>query len=78
MPTIHAAQDADDEDLQTSSSARNQTHAETPDDSEDDSQLENKIQQLIEKLTAYSSRRRRKSTRGMMGIQRREYIVKGV
>ncbi len=78
MPSINAAQSTDDGASQSSSSGRNETHTETPDDSEDDSQLENKIQQLVENLTAYFSRRRRKSTRGMMGIQRREYIVKGV
>ncbi|KAK0496573.1 hypothetical protein EDD18DRAFT_1167148, partial [Armillaria luteobubalina] len=48
----------------------------TSDDSEDDSQLDINIQQLIENLTAYFSRQR-KSTRGMMGMQHREYIVKG-
>ncbi len=78
MPSINSAQSTDDEDSQSSSSARNETHTETPDDSEDHSQLENKIQELVDNLTAYFSRRRRKSTRGMMGIQRREYIVKGV
>ncbi|KAK0215531.1 hypothetical protein IW262DRAFT_1439870, partial [Armillaria fumosa] len=39
--------------------------------------FERTLMRLVENLTAYFSRRRRKSTRGMMGIQRREYIVKG-
>ncbi len=42
MPLINAAQSADDEASQRSSSGQNKTHTETPDDSEDDSQLENK------------------------------------
>ncbi len=75
MPTIHAAQDTGNKE--GSSNPQNDTCKETPDDSEDDSQLEVNIQQLVENLMAYFSRRRRKSTRGMMGIQRREYIVKG-
>ncbi|KAK0215557.1 hypothetical protein IW262DRAFT_1400904 [Armillaria fumosa] len=77
MPRIHATHDNDNEDSQSSSSVRDDTHTWTLDDSEDDSELEMNIQQLVEHLTAYFSRRRRKSTRGMMGIQRRVHIVKG-
>ncbi|KAK0496567.1 hypothetical protein EDD18DRAFT_1462993 [Armillaria luteobubalina] len=73
MPRIHTTYDSDNEDSQSSSGARNDARARIPDDSEDDKQLE----QLVENLTAYFSRRRRKSTRGMMGIQRRVHIVKG-
>ncbi|PBK83559.1 hypothetical protein ARMGADRAFT_1037917 [Armillaria gallica] len=65
MPTIHAAQGTDNEDLQSSSSARNETHTDTPDDSEDDSQLEINIQQPVENLMAYSSQQQRKSTCGL-------------
>ncbi|KAK0231971.1 hypothetical protein EDD85DRAFT_955804 [Armillaria nabsnona] len=77
MSSINATQSINDEDLQSSSSAQSETHTEMPDDSEDDSQLEIDIQQPVENLTAYSSRRRQKSTHSMMGIQCHEYIVKG-
>ncbi len=32
----------------------------------------------VENSTYYSSRRRRKSTRGLMGMKTREYLIKGV
>ncbi len=69
MPAVHTIQDNQDNNHHDGSES--EAHSATPYTSQDNG-LE------AENLTSYSQPRRRKSRRRTMGMERPEYIVKGV
>ncbi|KAK0240667.1 hypothetical protein EDD85DRAFT_900944, partial [Armillaria nabsnona] len=68
MPAVHTIQDNQDNNHHDGSES--EAHSATPYISQDDGPA-------AENLTSYSQRRRRKSRRRTMGMERPEYIVKG-
>ncbi|KAK0455559.1 uncharacterized protein EV420DRAFT_577435 [Desarmillaria tabescens] len=71
MPSVHAAQDNEnDSHSLVSDASEGEPHSRTPHISQDQGPE-------VENLTSYSRRRRRKSRRRTMGMERSEYIVRG-
>ncbi|KAK0455545.1 uncharacterized protein EV420DRAFT_1644773 [Desarmillaria tabescens] len=71
MSSVHAAQDNENDSHSLASNAsEGEPHSRTPHISQDQGPE-------VENLTSYSRRRRRKSRRRTMGMERSEYIVRG-
>ncbi|KAK0448776.1 hypothetical protein EV421DRAFT_1484787 [Armillaria borealis] len=71
MPSVRTVQDNEDNSHSSASDdSESEAHSRTPHISQDDGPA-------AENLTSYSQRRRRKSRRRTMGMERPEYIVKG-
>ncbi len=71
MPSVRTVQDSEDNSHSSAPDvSESEAHSRTPHISQDNGPE-------VENLTSYSQRRRRKSRRRTMGMERPEYIVKG-